>query len=208
MGLCALFSSMPMACAFTDQTVKLPTIQFLIGRSPHPCRATVVVPLIVDLREATDHIGVKKNLFGMDTKVFPDRNVAVWLRERLKTELRAAGVNTIRKRGNESAAVVQLFLMRLFSEPVFRWGDDDDYETTLAVRLKVTSGAGEITDREYAVTGVARGQRPKEKNYTPSMEHATAELMKRLVPEIISNTLEAAAAGAVMCATAPEERTR
>jgi hypothetical protein len=76
------------------------------------------------------------------------------------------------------------------------------------VRLKVTSGAGKIADREYAVTGVARGQRPKEKNYTPSIEYATAELMKRLVPEIISSTLEAAAAGAVMCATATEQRTR
>ena len=199
---------MTMACAFTDQTVKLPTIEISGGAIAPPCRATVVVPLVVDLREATDHIGVKKNLFGMETgRVFPDRNVALWLRERLKTELRAAGVNTLRKRGNEPAVVVQLLLMRLFSEPVFRGGDDDDYETTLAVRLKVTSLAGEIAEREYAVTGVASGQRPKERNYTPSMEHATAELMKRLVPEIVSITLEAAAAGTVMCATAPEQRT-
>jgi hypothetical protein len=168
----------------------------------------VVVPLIVDLREAKDHIGVKKNLFGMDTaKVFPDRNVGVWLRERLKAELRAAGVDTIRRRGDQSAVVVQLLLMRLFSEPVFRWGVAD-YETTLAVRLKVTSPAGEIADREYVVTGVASGECPKEKNYTPSVEHATAELMKRLVPEIISNTLKGSAAGAEMCADCHEQRRR
>ena len=172
-----------------------------------PCKATVVVPLVVDLREAPDHIGVK-HLFGMDTgKVFPDRNVAVWLRERLKTELRAAGVNTIRKRGNESAVVVQLLLMRFFSEPVFRWGQYD-YETTLAVRLKLTSAAGEMADLEYVVTGVASGQSPGEKNYTPSVEHATAELMKRLVPEIISDTLKTAAAGAETCSETYEETTR
>ena len=185
--LCALLPSMTMACAFTDQTVKLPPTQISAAAIAAPYKATVLVPLIVDLRE-TDHIGVKKNLFGMDTgKVFPDRNVALWLRERLKTELRAAGVNTIRTRGNESA-VVQLFLIRLFSEPVFR-GGADEYETTLAVRLKLTSEGGEISDREHVVIGVAGGQSPKEKNYTTSVEQATAELMKRLVPDIISNSL-------------------
>lgn len=143
------------------------------------------MPPVIDLREATDHIGVKKNLFGFNTgKIFPDRNVAAWLRERLKAELRAAEVNTIRKRGNESAVVVQLILLRFFSEPMIRLGPDE-YQTTLAVRLKVTSVGGDIADREYVAIGLATGQRPKEKNYTPSVEHATAELMKRLLPEII-----------------------
>jgi hypothetical protein len=191
-ALCALFLSM-MACAVTDQTVKLPTLQLAHAAIAPSYKATVVVPLIMDLREATDHIGVRKNLFGMDTKIFPDRNVALWLRERLRAELRAAGVNVIRKHENESAAVVQLRLITLSSAPVFRWGHDD-YETTLVVRLTVTSVGGGIIDREYVVTGVAGGQRPKEKNYTSSVEDATAALMRRLVPEIIS------------ISTAPKER--
>jgi hypothetical protein len=120
-------------------------------------------------------------------KVFADRNVAVWLRERLRTELRSAGVNTIRKSENQSAMVVQLFLLRFFSEPLSRLGPDE-YQTTLAVRLKVTSVAGEITDRQYVATGVARGHRPKKKNYTPSVQHATDELMNRLVAEIIRSS--------------------
>ena len=194
-----------MACAFTDQTVRLPSIEVSERTIAPLFGATVVVPLIVDLREAKDHIGVKKDLFGMGTaKVFPDRNVPIWLRERLTTELRSAGLNIIRKGGKESAVVVQVLLMRLFSEPVFRSGENDyDYETTLAVRLKITSAAGEIADRQYVVTGVARGESPKEKNYTLSVEHATAELMKRLVPEIKTSTLKAAAAGGDLCADCP-----
>jgi len=177
-----------IGCSFTDQTVRLPSPKITPTlHSPAP-GAVVVVPLIIDLREAVHYIGVKKNLFGTVTaKVFPDRNAPLWLREQLMTQLKAAGVKTVAKAADESAVLVQLFLKRMLSEPRWSWGAGD-IATTLVVRLKVSSPTGETADRTYEVTGLASGEVPSEKNYTPSLERAAAELMKLLMPDILSMT--------------------
>jgi hypothetical protein len=173
------------ACALTDQTVRLPA-HTPYDWSGEPGGVAVVVLPVIDERDITDHIGVKKNGFGMSTaKIFPDRNVAVWLRERLKAELRAAGFETVPKSELSSAATIQVTLLQLFVEPVLGWGGENEkFQTTLAGRVRITPSVGTVAERQYLVQGVAAGHVPREKNYTPSLAQATAELMKRLILDI------------------------
>jgi uncharacterized lipoprotein YajG len=179
-----LVSLLMTACAVVGQTVKLPEGPLSDQGVGKPSAGAVIVSPVTDQRESKDHIGVKKTAFGIPTaKIYPDRNVAAWLRERLKAELRGAGFAIARK-GEPDSATVELALLSLFVEPVLGWGTEK-FETDLAVRAKVTTPSGSRADREYRARGVAEGLTPSEKNYTPSLEQATAELMKRLVPDIL-----------------------
>ncbi|HEY3198563.1 MAG TPA: YajG family lipoprotein [Nitrospirales bacterium] len=183
-----VLSTLMAACVFTDQTVKLPEGEIVHEQPAKPGKGTLIVPPVADERELTDHIGVKKTAFGIPTgKVYPDRNVPAWLRESVKAELQAAGFNIARKNETGSAPTIELILLKFFVEPVMGWGTET-FETDLAVRLRVTSAAGKSTERDYLTRGVAAGREPSEKNYTPSLEQATAELIKRLIPDIIALT--------------------
>jgi uncharacterized lipoprotein YajG len=179
-----VLSLLMTACVAVDQTVKLPEVRVSDQGVGKPSAGVVIVSPVTDQREIRDYIGVKKTAFGIPTaKIYPDRNVAVWLRERLKAELRTAGFDIARK-GQPPSATVELALVRFFVEPVLGW-DTEKFETDLAVRVKVTPPSGNSAEREYRTRGVAEGRTPSEKNYTPSLEQATAELMKRLVPDIL-----------------------
>ena len=180
-----VLSLLTTACAVVDQTVKLPEGRVSDQGVGKRSAGVVIVSPVTDQREIRDHIGVKKTAFGIPTaKIYPDRNVAVWLRERLKAELRTAGFDIARK-GEPASATVELALLRFFVEPVLGW-DTETFETDLAVRVTVTPPSGSRAEREYRTRGVAEGQTPSEKNYTPSLEQATAELMKQLVPDILN----------------------
>ena len=169
-----------------NQTVKLPESE--IAHDQPGKHSALVVPPVADQREVTDHIGVRKGAFGIPTaKIYPDRNVAVWLRERVRAELRAAGFNIVRQSEAGSASTIELLLLKFFVEPVMGWGTET-FETDLAVRLRVTTAAGRSTEREYLTKGVAAGRVPSEKNYTPSLEQAMEELLKRVIPDIIALT--------------------
>jgi uncharacterized lipoprotein YajG len=182
------------ACAAVDQTVKLPEDPVSdqgVGKSS---AGVLIVSQVRDQREIKDYIGLKKTAFGIPTaKIYPDRNVAVWLRERLKAELRNAGFD-IARHGEPASATVELALLRFFVEPVLGW-DTEKFETDLAVRVKVTPPSGSRAEREYQTRGVAEGRAPSEKNYTPSLEQATAELMKQLVPDILDHAGRSSQAG-------------
>ena len=176
------------ACVFGNQTVRLPESVL----SPEPrgkgTKGALVVPPVADQREVPDHIGVRKGAFGISTaKIYPDRNVPVWLRESVRAELRAAGFNIVRKSETGAASTIELILIKFFVESVMGWGTET-FETDLAVRLRVTPATGRSTERDYHTRGVAEGRVPPEKNYTSSLEQATAELIKRLVPDIIALT--------------------
>jgi uncharacterized lipoprotein YajG len=181
----AILSGLLMtACALTDQTVKLPAHP-PSDWSGVPVGVSIVVLPVIDQRDIRDHIGVKKNSFGMPTaKIYPDRNVAVWLRERLRAQLRATGFETVQKNELPSAAMVQVALLQLFVEPVLGWGKKEKFQTTLAVRVRIMPTIGTRAEREYLIQEVTAGHGPREKNYTPSLEQATAELMKRLIFDI------------------------
>jgi uncharacterized lipoprotein YajG len=183
----SVLSILVTACVITDQTVRLPESE-ISNEQPAKRKGALVMPAVTDQRDIKDHIGVKKTAFGIPTaKIYPDRNVAVWLRESVRAELRAAGFNIVRKGETASAATVELILLKFFVEPVMGWGTET-FETDLAVRLRVTAAAGRSTERDYLTRGVAAGRDPSEKNYTPSLEQATTELIKRLVPDIIALT--------------------
>ena len=180
-----VLSLLTTACAVVDQTVKLPEGRVSDQGVGKRSAGVVIVSPVTDQREIRDHIGVKKTAFGIPTaKIYPDRNVAVWLRERLKAELRTAGFDIARK-GEPVSATVELALLRFFVEPVLGW-ETETFETDIAVRVTVTPPSGSRAEREYRTRGVAEGQTPSEKNYTPSLEQATAELMKQLVPDILN----------------------
>jgi hypothetical protein len=183
----SVLSILMTACVFMNQTVKLPESE--IGHdTPGKRSGALVVPPVADQREVTDHIGVRKGAFGIPTaKIYPDRNVAVWLRERVRAELRAAGFTIVRQSEAASASTIELILLKFFVEPVMGWGTET-FEMDLAVRLRVTTTAGRSTEREYLTRGVAAGRVPSEKNYTPSLEQATEELLKRVIPDIIALT--------------------
>ena len=176
------------ACVYMDQTIRLPENGISNDQPGRRSETALIVTPVADQRQITDHIGVKKTAFGIPTaKIYPDRNVAVWLRESVRTELRAAGFNIVRKGQTAPASTIELILVKFFVEPVMGWGTET-FETNLAVRLRVTTAAGNSTERDYLTRGVAAGRDPGEKNYTPSLEQATAELMKRLVPDIMALT--------------------
>ena len=184
----SVLSILVTACVITDQTVRLPESEISNEQPAKRSEGALVVPAVTDQRDIKDHIGVKKTAFGIPTaKIYPDRNVAMWLRESVRAELRAAGFNIVRKGETASTATVELILLKFFVEPVMGWGTET-FETDLAVRLRVTAAAGRSTERDYLTRGVAAGRDPSEKNYTPSLEQATTELIKRLVPDIIALT--------------------
>ena len=184
----SVLSIMVTACVSMDQTVSLPESEISNEQPAKRSEGALVVPPVADQREIKDHIGLKKTAFGIPTaKIYPDRNVAVWLRESVRAELRAAGFNIVRKEETTSASTIELILLKFFVEPVMGWGTET-FETDLAVRLRVTPSTGGSTERDYLTRGVAAGRDPSEKNYTPSLEQAAAELIKRLVPDIIALT--------------------
>ena len=186
--LSSVLSILVTACVSMDQTVSLPESEISNEQPAKRSEGALVVPPVADQREIKDHIGLKKTAFGIPTaKIYPDRNVAVWLRESVRAELRAAGFNIVRKDETASASTIELILLKFFVEPVMGWGTET-FETDLAVRLKVTPAAGRSTERDYLTRGVAAGRDPSEKNYTPSLEQATAELIKRVVPDILALT--------------------
>ena len=176
------------ACVFVNQTVKLPEGEISYEQPAKRSEGALIVPPVADQRQVTDHIGVKKSAFDITTaKIYPDRNVAGWLRERVRAELRAAGFNIVHKNETASGSTIELILLKFFVEPFMGWGTEI-FETDLAVRLRVTLPGGTSTERDYFIKGMAEGRAPSEKNYTPSLEQATAELIKRLVPDIIALT--------------------
>ena len=186
--LSSVLSILVTACVSMDQTVSLPESEISNEKPAKRSEGALVVPPVADQREIKDHIGLKKTAFGIPTaKIYPDRNVAVWLRESVRAELRAAGFNIVRKEETTSASTIELILLKFFVEPVMGWGTET-FETDLAVRLRVTTAAGRSTERDYLTRGVAAGRDPSEKNYTPSLEQATAELIKRVVPDILALT--------------------
>ena len=186
--LSSVLSILVTACVSMDQTVSLPESEISKEQPAKRSEGALVVPPVADQREIKDHIGLKKTAFGIPTaKIYPDRNVAVWLRESVRAELRAAGFNIVRKDETASASTIELILLKFFVEPVMGWGTET-FETDLAVRLRVTPSTGRSTERDYLTRGVAAGRDPSEKNYTPSLEQATAELIKRVVPDILALT--------------------
>jgi uncharacterized lipoprotein YajG len=171
------------ACA-ADQTVKLPTTnashQFAGG-----VHRLVVVPPVIDSRTELLRIGVKKNIFGVETaSVYPDRNVRVWLRQRVENELRATGFN-VAVRGRSDTWQLQLELLKFFVEPVLQQASVD-FETDLGIRVQVTQGDVIVAERRYLTKGLAHHAGLGEKTYTPSLEEATDAFVARLIPDFLA----------------------
>jgi hypothetical protein len=148
-------------------------------------RVIIILP-VVDKRTPADHVGIKKNVFGVPVaKTYPDRHVGTWLRQRLKAELRAAGFELVRAEVAGSVLTIELVLQKFFTEPILRWSSVD-FESDLAVQMRVTHLHGLTVERSYYAKGVARGGEPAESNYTLAMEQATEYVMHRMVSDIIA----------------------
>src|SRR2546426_11841662 len=93
--LCALVAGVGSGCAFTNITVRLPPNQSS-GTYSQKVNKTIAVQSFEDRRQIKDRIGMKKNNYNQDTaSAFPGGNVLEWFTERLKTELQAAGFQTV-----------------------------------------------------------------------------------------------------------------
>lgn len=193
--LALIIGVLSAGCAFIDDTIPLPQSGSTTGYTGGNGRVLVVPPFIN--RRSEERIGMVKNGYGMDTaSVFANQNVEEWLASRLREELTSAGFHVNRQGEHLNATTVQGITQELFIEPVTVSYGRTDYESDIAVLIRMSRPDGLEAERRYYAKGsehepgyYKKGMDELFKQEDPrigSLRKSSDDLMKRVVADIIN----------------------
>jgi hypothetical protein len=180
--------TLALASGCAPLTIPLPDPQAQPATSSQS-EGTVVLPPVLDQRSVKHRIGMIKDVLGNDRRdLISDHDPGDWLHARVEAALQTAGYNVISDPNGSGAPILQIHLIKFFSESVLgNQMTTVDFETDIAFHAVLTRPDGLEAERRYYEKG---GQElyivtDLPGAYSASIQQAADKLAKRITDDLL-----------------------
>lgn len=130
--------SLTGACALTQETAKLSYSPQVNAIKQENAESISVIVEVIDSRTIKDKVSAKKNGYGMEmAKIISDKDVALFLKEAIETELSNSGFDI-----GEGDVLVNVKLLKFYNDfKVGMWAGDAVAEVKMTVQINKPDGS-------------------------------------------------------------------